>query len=327
MLNDAGAGYAQKAEDIFRPEKVESELVLGYFCDSIIPELAMTSFRLLSPTLKCNAFIRYAFQEAADAIEEQADYQSNAQSYEIPDPDLTPRNLSIDRAFRFHKKVDKRDKAVMCSNWSLYEKSFMTRFHQMWHMRIDSYFYPRIITSAHAENVGAAAGRQSASVNLGTVLAPFVINSADAMDTLLNNLLIVAAESGMICDPTKGVKLANGEAGGAAMIMSARAGAWVRKLFRGINTCCGENNVLSTGQIPNPYGIRMYIPPRMPIAQASPRVEYIVLWDTRQVGFPMELLYCDWTEEAHHWTLAGELIYDTHVLDPRGIVVAQVQVS
>jgi hypothetical protein len=325
-LSVGAAGYQAKSDDFFRPEVVAPKIMLSYFCESQVSQLARTNF-MGDQNLRCHSKIHWAFFEDPQEMGEQCDYPENGPSYEIPDPDLQHRETSIDQSFRFHKKVDKREKLLMCERWSMYEMALFEMFKRQWHWRIDAHFYTTVFSSAAVYNMGPGAGYQSASLDLGSLTNPVSMLTNDATMRLFDRMLLVAQERGMICDPTKGYKNM-GDGNGMVMVVDPFTAAAIRRMFIGLgSTCCGgEVNPLYTGFIPNPFGLKIYVPPRLPynINGAGKRVQYIALWDSSRVAFPFESLYLDWTEQPHHWVLAGEIIWDTHVFDPGAIIVAAV---
>lgn len=324
MTVDTGAaGYQVKADGFFRPEIVAPKLMKSYWCDSIVPQLARTNF-LSDENLTCNSVVHWAYLDAPDQqLDDQADYPMNGPSYEI-DVQLQMRQSTICRSFRFHHKVDKRDKELMCTRWEIYEEALFERFRQQMHLRIDGHFFPTMIGSAALFNQGNTAGYVTQSQNLGSLTTPFAITSGAQAGLFVQNLLVVMNEVSLFCDPTN-MKKNLGDGNGVVFVVDPITASWIRELFR-VQIVQGTDGVVFTGAIPNPYGLKIYVSNRLPYAinGSAQRVQYIFAMDSSRVAFPMEVLYVNWIEYTHHWELGGDVIWDSLVFDPKAIFVGAV---
>lgn len=251
---------------------------------------------------------------------------------EYPDtlsgPGIDSAELTVCQSRKFKWKLSNSDKRMMCSNLARWEENIKRQISKNITKLIDAYSIPKIIASAHPDNVGTNAGMLSHNVNLGDQGSNALsANSKEGFEEVILSLKQVAYQSGMMT--ASGEEAGIGETGNPVILIPLELEKYALQNLKDLNQCCGDDNAMVTGQITtNFYGFRIiatrWLTPST-FGQGR-RIAPIVMVDPNQVLHAFDVISNKWYEGMYEDYLVGEFVWDTSVMNPHGVAVAITQV-
>ncbi|MBS9779179.1 MAG: hypothetical protein KGV51_00995 [Moraxellaceae bacterium] len=187
---------------------------------------------------------------------------------------------------------------------------------QMWDDSHMSY----LLMMANAENTGNNA--LGMGVNLGSPDNPIILSktdrsrNADILEALFMDLHTVIGEQQGDCGD-----------GDNALIMSNLVSSSALKVFSDLNTCCADNNVKITGNLPKTIlGFDPFKSTRAVLRTnyKGRELHYLIVVDKKASGFVSDMYGFKWHEEAFDWYLVGTEVHGSYVLKPEHVAVAVV---
>jgi len=100
------------------------------------------------------------------------------------------------------------------------------------------------------------------------------------------------------------------------------------QLLKGLGTCCSTDNAVVTGHIGNLLGYRIIVSRWLQPANfgAAGTLAPVLLVDPNTILHAFDVVTNKWYEGKFEDYLLGEFVWDTHVFNPDGVIVAITQV-
>lgn len=321
----AASGYESQANGIWAPDVLTGKILQGYHESALISQIARSNF-LNESELFCGGQAIYSVAGELDIFGQDTD---NNESPELVDgPNLKQDSMKVCQSKKLEVKISERDKQLMCTNFEKWEAEIKRQIEVGIRRYIDAYSIPKVIASAAPYNVGTRAGKQTHQYNLGDQGANALsITNAEEFENVIFDMIEVAKETGMIANP--GEEIVSGEVATPIILIPSSLTRYAIALLKGLDICCSKENVLRTGVIGDLYGFRILATNQFkPLNFGSAgRINNIVLIDPERVLHAFKFITNKWYEGKFEDFLVMEFIFETKVIDPDAVVVANYKVS
>ena len=321
--NVAAAGYESTAGSLFAPPKIAAKIVYNYQLCTVTPVIARSDF-LSEEELFCGQKVIFGVEQDL-YIFDMADNNEHPETHS--GPGIGSSSLTICQSKKFEWKISNQDKRMMCDNFDRWEENLRRQISKNITRLIDAYSIPKIIASAHPDNVGVAAGKLTHSINLGNQGASALAgNTKQGFEDMVLALRTVAQEAGLMCG--EGEQSTIGDTAEPVILIPLQLEKWALQNLKELNTCCADSNAMVTGLLGSMYGFRL-ISTRWLVPQnfgAAGNLVPVVLVDPNQVLHAFDVITNKWYEGKFEDYLVGEFVWDTHVINPYGVAVAISQV-
>lgn len=317
---NSAVGYESIEGSLWAPPRIAAKIVYLYQICSITPQIAKSDF-FSDEDLFCGAKVIFGVEQELDIFGMDTDNDEAPETQS--GPGVGSDSLTICQSKKFEWKISNQDKRMMCSNFAAWETNLRTRISRNITKLIDAYTIPKIIASASPDNVGLTAGQLTHGITLGNQGAGALSgNSTAGFEDMILAMREVAQEAGMMCG--EGEMASDGESAMPIVLIPLQLEKWALKNLKILNTCCSDQNVLITGLLGHMYGLRL-VSTRWLVPQnfgASGILVPVVLIDPNQVLHAFDVITNKWYEGKWEDFLVGEFVWDSHVFNPHGIVVA-----
>lgn len=319
MRNRNAVGYEGIAGSLWAPPKIASQIVYNYHICSVTPRIANSNF-LSDEDLFCGSTVIYGVEQDLDFFGQETDNNEDPET--LSGPGIGDASLTICQSKKFEWKITNQDKRMMCSNFARWEANLRRQISKNITQLIDAYSIPKIIASAHPDNVGTNAGKEHHNVNLGDQGANALDgNSVQGFEDMVLAMREVAQQAGMMCG--EGEIEGEGESAKPVLLIPLQLEKWALKNLKELNQCCGDNAMV-TGHLGNFYGFEIistrWLVPH--VYDAAGLLAPVVLIDPNQVLHAFDVITNKWYEGKFEDFLVGEFVWDTHVMNPYGVIVA-----
>lgn len=321
--NLAAAGYESVSGSLYAPPRITAKIVQNYHICSVTARLANSDF-FSDEDLFCGSKVIYGIEQDLNMFASDRDINENPETMSGSPTDSA--SLTICQSQKYRWKLSNHDRRIMCDNFSRWENALRRLISRNIIRLVDAYSIPKILASAAPHNVGVNAGKVTRSVNLGDQGAnALVINSPADFEQAVYSLLEVAQEAGILCG--EGEMPMEGEGGRPILLVPAKLQRHALGLLRQLNQCCSDRNALVTGEIGNLLGMPVLVTGLLQSIDlgAGPTVPMAII-DPKQVLHAFDVIVNKWFEGEFEDYLVGEFVFETHVFNQDGIVVANVAV-
>lgn len=319
--NLSAVGYESVEGSLWAPPKLTAKIVYNYHTCSVTPQIAQSDF-LSDDELFCGSTVIFGVEQDLDIFGMETDNNEHPET--LSGPGIDSSSMVICQARKFEWKITNHDKRMMCNNFSRWEANVRRQISKNITKLIDAYSIPKIIASADPRNTGTEAGKLSRNVNLGDQGSNALAgNTKEGFENMILALQEVAMEAGMMCG--EGEIAGEGESARPVILIPTQLRKWALQNLKDLNTCCGENNAMVTGQITSDfYGFRIIATRWLAPADfgAAGMLAPVVLLDPNQVLHAFDVITNKWWEDKFEDYLVGEFVWDTHVFNPLGVAVA-----
>lgn len=322
--NLAASGYESTLGSIYAPPQISAKVVKQYHECALTPQLAKSDF-LTDGELFCGSKVVFGVERDLDFFGQDTDNNEHPETFSGPGVDND--SLMICQSQKFEIKISNIDKRRMCDNFSSWEANLRNQIDKGIKRLVDAYSIPKIIASAHPDNVGTHAGKLTHSYNLGDQGANALPGNSEAgFEEMILSLQDVAAEAGMVCG--EGELAGVGPNADPVVLIPRQLRRWALRLMKGLDTCCSDQNVMRTGMIGTLFGMRIFVTNHLYGVNygAAGNLAPVVLVDPNQVLHAFDVITNKWWEDKWEDYLVGEFIWDTHVINKYGVAVAISQV-
>lgn len=318
--NLSAVGYESVAGSLWAPPKIAAKIVYNYQICSITPQIAKSDF-LNDEELFCGSKVIFGVEQELDFFGDETD--NNEAPETLSGPGIGSSSLTICQSKKFEWKISNQDKRMMCNNYEKWEANLRRQISKNITKLVDAYSIPKIIASAHPDNVGTTAGKLTHSINLGDQGANALPgNTKEGFEDMILALRTVAQEAGLMCG--EGEISGEGETSDPVILIPLQLEKWALQNLKELNTCCSDQNAMITGMLGTMYGFRL-ISTRWLVPQdfgAAGVLVPVVLIDPNQVLHAFDVITNKWYEGKWEDYLVGEFVWDTHVFNPYGVAVA-----
>lgn len=320
MRNNAAVGYESVAGSLWAPPKIAAKIVYNYQICSITPQIAKSDF-LNDEELFCGTKVIFGTEQELDMF--GMDTDNNEHPETLSGPGIGSASLTICQSKKFEWKISNQDKRMMCSNYDKWEANLRRQISKNITKLVDAYSIPKILASAHPDNMGTHAGKLTHSFDLGDQGSNALDgNTVEGFEDMILSLRSVAQEAGLMCG--EGEIAGEGDSAEPVVMIPLQLERYALQNLKTLNTCCGDDNTLVTGMLGSMYGFRI-ISTRWLMPQnfgAAGNLAPVVLIDPNQVLHAFDVITNKWYEGKFEDYLVGEFVWDTHVINPYGIAVA-----
>ena len=319
--NLSAVGYESVAGSLWAPPKIAAKIVYNYQLCSITPQIAKSDF-LNDEELFCGSKVIFGTEQELDFFGMETDNNEHPET--LSGPGIGSDSLVICQSKKFEWKISNQDKRMMCDNYDKWEANLRRQISKNITKLVDAYSIPKIIASAHPDNVGTHAGKLTHSINLGNQGADALDgNSVGGFEDMILALREVAMEAGMMCG--EGEIAGEGDSADPVVLIPLKLEKYALKLLKENSiACCTDERALLTGYIGSIYGLRI-MSTRWLYPQnfgAAGMLAPVVLIDPNQVLHAFDVITNKWYEGKWEDYLVGEFVWDTHVFNPYGVAVA-----
>jgi hypothetical protein len=318
--NLSAVGYESVAGSLWAPPKIAAKIVYNYQICSITPQIAKSDF-LNDEDLFCGSKVIFGVEQDLDFFGMETDNNEHPET--LSGPGIGSASLTICQSKKFEWKISNQDKRMMCNNYEKWESNLRRQISKNITKLVDAYSIPKIIASAHPDNVGTQAGKLTHSVNLGDQGANALNgNSKEGFEDMILAMRLVAQEAGLMCG--EGEISSDGDTSDPVILIPLQLEKWALQNLKELNTCCSDQNALVTGMLGTMYGFRL-MSTRWLMPQdfgAAGILAPVVLIDPNTVLHAFDVITNKWYEGKWEDYLVGEFVWDTHVFNPYGVVVA-----
>jgi len=319
--NQSAAGYESVAGSLWAPPKIAAKIVYNYHLCSITPLIAKSDF-LSDDDLFCGGKVIYGVEQDLNMF--GSDTDNNEDPETLSGPGIESASMTVCQSKKFEWKISNQDKRLMCSNYDKWEANLRRQISKNITKLIDAYSIPKIIASAHPDNVGLNAGMLTHSTSLGEQGAGALNgNTLAGFEDMILALRLVAQEAGMMCG--EGEIPGEGESAKPVILIPLQLEKWALKLIKAFGQgCCSETAAFREGMLGSVYGFqlvstRWLIPRNFGVSGV---LAPVVLVDPNQVLHAFDVVTNKWWEGKFEDYLVGEFVWDTHVFNPHGVAVA-----
>ena len=318
--DNAAAGYESVAGSLWAPPKIAAKIVYNYQICSVTPQIAKSNF-LNDEELFCGSKVIFGVEQDMDFFGQETDNNEDPET--MSGPGIGSDSLVICQSKKFEWKISNQDKRMMCNNYERWEANLRRQISKNITKLVDAYSIPKIIASAHPDNVGINAGKLTHGVNLGDQGANALDgNSVGGFEDMVLALRQVAQEAGMMCG--EGELAGEGDSADPVILIPLALEKWALKNLKQLDQCCSDKNAMRTGLLGDMYGIRImstqWLVPQL--FGAAGMLAPVVLIDPNQVLHAFDVITNKWYEGKWEDYLVGEFVWDTHVFNPYGVAVA-----
>lgn len=318
--NIAAAGYESIAGSLFAPPRIAAKVVQQYQTCALTPMLTNSNF-LNDEDLFCGSKVIYGVEQDLNLFGSERDNNEDPETFSGPGVDSA--SLTICQSKKFEWKISNQDKRMMCNSYDLWENNIRRQIGRNIVKLVDAYSIPKIIASASAYNTGTTAGKETRSINLGDQGANALDgNSVAGFEEMFYSLQEAAQEAGMQC--AEGEVPGDGDSASPVIVIPTKLQRYAIQLLKGLGTCCADENALVSGHIGNILGYKVITSRWMQPANfgAAGTLAPVMLVDPNQVLHAFDVITNKWWEGRYEDYLVGEFVWDTHVFNPDGVVVA-----
>jgi hypothetical protein len=326
-LRDNAAGYPG-VDGFFTPPQLSGAVVLNYHNCALTPTLARSDF-LSDTDLACGDRVIFGREQELEFFGYDTD------NNEDPPISFGPRvavdSLTICQRNKFQIKLDELDERLMCSNYERWVQMLTRQIDKQIVDKIDNYSIPLILASAHGDNVGRNAGMLNHTVNLGgqggSGNEPLQVQNIDQFTEMMDNFIEVSSQAGWFCDARETNNLGEGVANPVLVLPSKLRGLAKAYLRANEGGCCGTSaGTFRTGQIGVIDGIDIIVTQRLQPFSISGggTLATPFLVDPNQILHAFDIISNKIYEGKFEKYFTGHFIYDTYVVNPYGVVVANV---
>lgn len=316
----AAVGYESVAGSLWAPPKIAAKIVYNYQICSITPQIAKSDF-LNDEELYCGSKVIFGVEQDIDFFGQETD--NNEEPETLSGPGIGSDSLTVCQSKKFEWKISNQDKRMMCNNYERWEANLRRQISKNITKLVDAYSIPKIVASAHPDNVGTHAGKLTHSVNLGDQGSNALSgNSITGFEDMILALRQVAQEAGLLCG--EGELAGEGDSSDPVILIPIALEKWALKFLAQFDRCCSDKNAMRTGLLGDIYGFRI-MSTRWLVAQdfgAAGMLAPVVLIDPNQVLHAFDVITNKWYEGKWEDYLVGEFVWDTHVFNPYGVAVA-----
>ena len=318
--DNAAAGYESVAGSLWAPPKIAAKIIFNYQICSVTPQIAKSNF-LNDEELFCGSKVIFGVEQDMDFFGQETDNNEDPET--MSGPGIGSDSLVICQSKKFEWKISNQDKRMMCNNYERWEANLRRQISKNITKLVDAYSIPKIIASAHPDNVGINAGKLTHGVNLGDQGANALDgNSVEGFEDMVLALRQVAQEAGMMCG--EGELAGEGDSADPVILIPLALEKWALKNLKQLDQCCSDKNAMRTGLLGDMYGIRI-MSTQWLVPQnfgAAGMLAPVVLIDPNQVLHAFDVITNKWYEGKWEDYLVGEFVWDTHVFNPYGVAVA-----
>lgn len=305
---------------MWAPPKIAAKIVYNYQICSVTPQIAKSNF-LSDDDLFCGSKVIFGVEQDMDFFGTETDNNEDPET--MSGPGIGSDSLVICQSKKFEWKISNQDKRMMCNNYERWEANLRRQISKNITKLVDAYSIPKIIASAHPDNVGIRAGKLTHSINLGDQGANALDgNTLEGFEDMVLALRQVAQEAGMMCG--EGELAGEGDSADPVILIPLGLEKWALKNLKILDQCCSDKNAMRTGLLGDMYGIRI-MSTQWLVPQnfgASGLLAPVVLIDPNQVLHAFDVITNKWYEGKWEDYLVGEFVWDTHVFNPYGVAVA-----
>lgn len=322
--NLAAAGYESVAGSLFAPPKIAAKIVQQYHHCALTPQLANSNF-LSDDDLFCGSKAIYGVEQDLNLFGSERDNNEDPETYSGPGIDSA--SLTVCQAKKFEWKISNQDKRIMCNNYPLWEANIRRQIGKNIVKLVDAYSIPKIIASAAAYNTGTNAGKETRSIDLGEQGAGALAgNTTSGFESMIYSLREAALEAGLQC--AEGEIPGEGDSAQPVIVIPNKLERYAIQLLKGLGTCCSTDNAVVTGHIGNLLGYRIIVSRWLQPANfgAAGTLAPVLLVDPNTILHAFDVVTNKWYEGKFEDYLLGEFVWDTHVFNPDGVIVAITQV-
>ena len=318
--DNAAAGYESVAGSLWAPPKIAAKIVYNCQICSVTPQIAKSNF-LNDEELFCGSKVIFGVEQDLDFFGQETDNNEDPET--MSGPGIGSDSLVICQSKKFEWKISNQDKRMMCNNYERWESNLRRQISKNMTKLGDAYSIPKIIASAHPDNVGINAGKLTHSINLGDQGSNALDgNTVEGFEDMVLALRQVAQEAGMMCG--EGELSGEGDSAEPVILIPLGLEKWALKNLKELNQCCSDKNAMVTGLLGDMYGIRI-MSTQWLVPQnfgAAGMLAPVVLIDPNQVLHAFDVITNKWYEGKWEDYLVGEFVWDTHVFNPYGVAVA-----
>ena len=318
--DNAAAGYESVAGSLWAPPKIAAKIIYNYQICSVTPQIAKSNF-LNDEELFCGSKVIFGVEQDMDFFGQETDNNEDPET--MSGPGIGSDSLVICQSKKFEWKISNQDKRMMCNNYERWEANLRRQISKNITKLVDAYSIPKIIASAHPDNVGTTAGKLTHGVNLGDQGANALDgNTVTGFEDMILALRQVAQEAGMMCG--EGELSGEGDSADPVILIPLALEKWALKNLKELDQCCSDKNAMRTGLLGDMYGIRI-MSTQWLVPQnfgAAGMLAPVVLIDPNQVLHAFDVITNKWYEGKWEDYLVGEFVWDTHVFNPYGVAVA-----
>lgn len=318
--DNAAAGYESVAGSLWAPPKIAAKIVYNYQICSITPQIAKSDF-LNDEELYCGSKVIFGTEQDMDFFGTETDNNEDPET--LSGPGIGSDSLVICQSKKFEWKISNQDKRMMCNNYDRWEANLRRQISKNITKLVDAYSIPKIIASAHPDNVGTKAGKLTHSINLGNQGASALNgNTVAGFEDMVLALIEVAREAGWMCG--EGELAGEGDSADPVILIPNSLAKYALKNLKELDRCCSDRNAMRTGLMGDMYGVRIMatqwlMPQDFGVAGV---LAPVVMIDPNQVLHAFDVITNKWYEGKWEDYLVGEFVWDTHVFNPYGVIVA-----
>jgi hypothetical protein len=324
-LRDNAAGYPG-VDGYFTPPQLTGAVVLNYHNCALTPVLARSDF-LNDTDLTVGGRAIFGREQELEFFGYDTD------NNEDPPVSFGPRiavdSLTICQRNKFQIKLDELDEHLMGTNYEKWVQLLTRQIDKQIVDKIDNYSLPIILASASGDNVGKHAGMINHTVDLGgqggSGNDPLPCTTTDEFRALVDNLIEVSSQAGWFCDVAEQANLGEGVAAPVLVLPSKLRG--IAKRYIRENEIGNVDNEASfrTGKIGVIDGIDVIVSQRLqPFQISSGYLATPFLVDPNQILHAFDIISNKVFEGKFEKYFVGQFIYDTYVVNPYGVIVANV---
>jgi hypothetical protein len=316
----SAAGYEGVAGTLYAPPKIVAKTIEQYHECAITPQIARSNF-LSDDDLFCGSKVIFGVEKDIDLFSQDDD---NNETPETASGSLIDSgSMTVCNSQKFKIKISNHDKKIMCGNFDMWESDVRRNIDKGIVRLVDNYSLPKVMASAHSDNVGHRAGKITHSIDLGWQDATALNGNTPAgFEQMILSLAEVAEEAGMMCSPgsTPGV----GMDGTPIILIPSKLKRYALQLMKQMDTCCSDKSAMRTGLLGNLYGFNIISTTKM-VPQnfgAAGNLAPVMLVDPQQVLHAFDIINDKWYEGMFEDYLVGEFVWETSVFNRHGVAVA-----
>lgn len=317
--NLAAAGYESVAGSIYAPPRISANIVQNYHLCSITAQLANSDF-FSDGEVFCGSKVIYGVEQDLNMFGSERDINESPETFSGAPTDTA--SLTICNSQKFKWKLSNHDRRIMCDNFGMWEATLQRLISRNIIRLIDSYSIPKIAASSAPYNLGPTAGKQTRSINLGDQATNALNgNTTNGFEDMIYSMVEAAQEAGMLCG--EGEIGMEGNGANPVIVIPTKLQRYAIQLMKSLNTCCSDQNALATGKIGNIQGMPVYVTSYLaPVTIGAVTSAPVMLVDPKQVLHAFDVPTNKWWEGQFEDYLVGEFVWETHVFNPDGVIVA-----
>ncbi len=311
-IANGAASYGSHVSALTVAPEVVDDIYLGYHCKSVLSSLDGNA------TFKSKDWINgrvklYPIANIENGNDESTSgaFQLNGRSEELG-ISMTNREFRVCHEWQFHMKVDRGEYELLKSDYERFKKVVSEYIDRTLDVRREMHGLYKIAAFASPLNQGTSAGYSG--IDLGDQATPLHGKNPQVAEDLAFSLSTLFSENQVMCDMNNII-----------MVVPPFLYEGLVKSQKGLDICCSKENAQVTGMISMASGISFVKSNRLPYTVVGgKRIYKAIAADASRIGSPHKMLYMEWQKLGHDMVLLGDVIYDTHVLDPLAVAVAHV---